>query len=287
MSFTARKITVSFDMANGNFQGGGNKATLKGLRIAARVINAGGPSMGQLQMAIFGMELSMMNQLSTVGKQINYIGKNKVTVQAGEDDNGPVVFIGNISYAWVDAKSQPQVCFRVEAVAGGDLAVKAAPPTSVKGPGDVATILKKIAQDHGLTFENNGVSIKIANPYLAGSVRNQILSIARHAGIEHVIDKGVLAIWKPGEARKGSTPIISSATGMVGYPAFNQASVIVETIFKPTFQPGGKITIKSDLTPANGDWTIFHIDHDLESEIPNGKWFTVLSASPIQGNNTP
>lgn len=288
MSFTNRKITVSFDMANGNFQGGGNKATLSGLRVAAHIINAGGPSMGQLQMAIFGMELSMMNQLSTVGKQINYIGKNKVTVQAGDDINGmSTVFIGNISYAWVDAKSQPQVCFRVEAVAGGDLAVKAAPPTSIKGPGDVATILGKIAKDHGLTFENNGVSIKIANPYLSGSVRNQILSLARHAGIEHVIDKGVLAVWKPGESRKGSTPVISAATGMVGYPAFNQAAVIVETIFKPTFQPGGKITIKSDLTPANGDWTIFHIDHDLESEVPNGKWFTVLSASPIQGNDAP
>jgi hypothetical protein len=288
MSFTNRKITVSFDMQNGNFAGGGNKATLSGLRISAHITNAGGASMGQLQMAIFGMELSMMNQLSTVGKQINYISKNKVTVQAGDDINGmSTAFVGNISYAWVDAKSQPNVCFRVEAVAGGDLAVKASPPTSVQGAGDVATIMGQIAQANGLTFENNGVNVKIANPYLAGSVRNQILSLAQHAGIEHVIDKGTLAIWKPGQPRKGSTPLISPATGMVGYPAFNQAAVIVETIYNPTFQPGGKVTIKSDLTPACGDWTIFHLDHELESEIPHGKWFTILSASPIQGSDAP
>lgn len=286
MSFTNRKITVSFNLQNGNFEGGGNKATLSGLRVSAHIHMPGGQSSGQLQMTIFGMTLSMMNQLSTVGRQLNYIGKNQITVQAGDAINGmSTVFMGDILHAWVDAKSQPNVCFRLDAQPAGFQRVRSVPPTSVQGAGDVATIMGQLATTMGLAFENNGVNVKLSNPYLPGSPLMQAKALARHAGIEHVIDKGTLAVWNPGQPRKGAGIIASPQTGMVGYPMFTEGGVMVEMLFQPNAQYGGKLTVKSDLTPACGDWAIRLVEYELESEIPHGKWFMVVCADAI--GNTP
>ncbi len=36
------------------------------------------------------------------------------------------------------------------------------------------------------------------------------------------------------------------------------------------------MTVKSTLTPANKTWQIIKIDHQLDSLVPNGKWFSVI-----------
>jgi hypothetical protein len=289
MTFVKREISVSFNLAKGNFEGGGNKATVTGLRISAHILNAGGGHAGTLAMTIYGLPLSMMNQLTTLGTRTNYIYQNTVSVMAGDAIAGMnLVFKGNITYAWTDAASQPKVCFRLEAVASGDQMVKSAPPTSYQGAADVATIMGKLAKAMGLSFENNGVNVKIANPYLAGSPWHQVLALAQHAGIEHIIDKGTLAIWNSGQSRKKGPVLISPSTGMVGYPAFNESAIVVKSIFNPSLDPGAEITVKSDLTPACGTWNVTGVEHDLESEVYQGRWFTsVVATTPHQPGLTP
>lgn len=286
MSFVSRQISVSFTLGSGNFQGGGNNAKLDGLRISARIDGAGGLYNGlMLSMAIYGMSLSDMNQLTTVGRKINYIGKNEVSVTAG----GVLAFKGILTYAWVDAQAQPNVCFRVQAAPGAFADVTAIAPTSVQGQADVATLMQTLAGQAGFQFENNNVTVKIANPYLPGSVGTQIKTLAHMAGIEHIVERGKLAIWMPGTARSGGGVTLSPKDGtLVSYPAFNSATVMAKSPFNANIANGTKLTISgSALTPANGDWSVFHVTHEVEANLPRGKWFTLAQAASLNPPDTP
>jgi len=283
-------------MASGQFQGGGNSATFGALqsiagvaslqgdptipRISARIDGPGGMVGITLSMSIWGMPLSMMNQLSTVGKQYAYIYKNTITVMAGDAVSGmQLVFQGNITTAYVDAQSQPQVCFRVEAQPGAYANVQNTPPTSVKGQADAAQLMQQLAGKAGFQFQNYGVSTKLRNPYLWGAVGNQIKQLAQAGKFEHIIDRGKLSIWNANQGGPGNTLIAPPV--MVGYPTFNQNSIYVRKVFDPTIQNMQKITVQSDLTPANGSWQVFHVTHEIESNMPKGKWFTIIGATPI------
>lgn len=286
MAFARKLLNFSISLQNGMFGSGqGNTADLKGLRASCRIVKAGGRDMGRLEAAIFGLPLSMMNQLTTLGTQIDLTEKNSITVTAGEEGGSmSTVFAGTISVAFADMKAMPEVCLRVSAHAGLYEAVKQEQPTSIKDSADVKTVFGQLAQKMGLRFEGNDVDVKIPNLYLSGSARSQAMALAQMAGVQWIIDNGTLAIWKSGSARQGnSTPLISPQTGMVGYPAFNQAGIEVTTIFNSDLKPGGKIQVKSDLTPACGEWHIMSLEYALDSMIPKGKWFCIFSASRLMG----
>ena len=287
MAFTHKLINVSFSLAAGAFTGGGNSYTVTGLRVSAVIEMNGGSSPGQMNLAIYGLPLSVMNQLSTVGTQRSAQGNNKVQVYAGDAESGmSLVYTGLIFDAYVDAQNMPEVCFRLRgAPTGGYYAAKQAPPTSLSGPQDVAGMMSKIAQQMGLQFENNGVSVKIKNPYYPNSLWNQAVSIAQDANVHLVVEKGVMAITPVGQPRDG-TIYLSRETGMVGYPAFRQAGVIAKALFNPSVGILRTMVIKSDLTPANGSWSIIHAVYELESNMPHGKWFMTLEGAP-QGYKDP
>jgi len=79
--------------------------------------------MNSLNLRIWGMTLSKMNDLSTLGLKI-VIGdpavlNNSVIVEAGDDDAGmSVVFHGTINAAWADFQSMPDCAFHVTANSG-------------------------------------------------------------------------------------------------------------------------------------------------------------------------
>lgn len=281
MTFTQKELMFKFTLASGNFQAsgssGGNSLTLSNLRAEVRILKAGGVGLGSMQAAIYGMTLSHMNQL-TQRQSVTTTTKNTVVVRAG-DIGGSLteVFQGTIYHAWMDTQAMPDVAFRVEAQAGLYEAQKPIEPTSVSGTADVAKTMQQITKAIGLQFEDNNVRVKIANPYLPGTGVTQIKTLAKMAGIEHIIDLGKLAIWNPGQARSGST-LISPDTGMVGYPCMTYSGVEVKTLFQPTIKYGAKIQIRSSVTPASGEFIIYALDYDLASQMPNGPWFCLISA---------
>lgn len=282
MSFSQKLINVQFNLANGKFDGGGNTATISGLRVSAHITNTGGASQSWLEAAIYGLPLSLMNQLSTVGTQSYKIYQNSVTVEAGDTDTGmTLVFGGEIVTAFVDAQSMPQVCFRVTARPGAFHAIKPVTPISIRGSADVAGMMSNLAKQMGLGFENAGVTAKLANPYYAGTALQQALTIAKHAGIDMIIERNTMAIVPPDKAREGDSVLISPQTGMVGYPAFNQANVLVKALFNPSVTYLGSIEVKSDLTPANGKWKVNRLEYELESMVPQGKWFMLMEGVQI------
>lgn len=288
MAFTQKLINVQLNLANGVFAGGGNTVTVSGHRVSFTGTFAGGQEQGTAEISIYGLPLSLMNQMSTVGTQLNLQGKNNVAVFAGDAESGmKVAFEGSIFSAHVDAQGMPDVAFRIQAYPGNYHAVTPATPISVSGSASAADLMKQLAGKMGLKFENAGVTAKLANPYYGGSPWTQAQQIAQHAGFDWTVDRGTLAIVQPGKAREGEPVLISPQTGLVGYPMFNQNTVIVRALYNPDCKHYGVIEIKSDLTPACGKWKVIRTDLELESMIPRGRWFMTLTTVPASAPGGP
>jgi len=283
MAFSTKQLQLNFSLASGQFQGGGNTSQVSGLRIAAQIEVAGGPSFGEAEIAVYGMPLDTMQQLATVGSQWNARYKNGVDVLAGDDESGlSLIFSGVIYNAYVDGNQQPDVCLRILAAPGVYQAVQVTPPTSIKGSADAAGMIQKLVGQMGLKgFQNNGVNVKLANPYYPGSPWQQATSIARDGNFDITVDRGTLIISPRGKPVSGSAPLISPETGLVGYPAFVQNRVIAKALFNPQVHVLGNVQVQSSLQPASGTWQVIKISYDLESVTPGGKWFMTLDTVPV------
>lgn len=279
MAFAKKQIDVSLSYAAASV----GKTSLSGLRISLVVVNAGGDSTGQMEMAIFGLSLSDMNALTILGLNPGTYGSNKVTVTASDGGAPQIVFTGDIQRAVADARGMPEVVFRISAYSVKLQDFIPVQPTSVQGSADAAQVAQQIVGRMGLPFENNGVSVKLSNPYLPGAALTQIRTLAKHAGIAWTVDVDTttLAIAPTDRVRSGAAILISPATGMVGYPSFTSSGVDVETYFNPSIKLLMSVTIQSDFTPACGQWKVTGVEHQLECEVPRGKWFTFVRTSTI------
>ncbi|HEX7687343.1 MAG TPA: hypothetical protein VF453_06540 [Burkholderiaceae bacterium] len=283
MALVRRKITLQFAYGTGpSGDGPPQSVTLSGHRVSVNVANAGGAGMPTAHVRIFGLTLSMMNQLSTMGQLPNAYRANTISVYAGDDVIGMAkIFEGTIQEAWADMQAAPEVAFNITAFAGLIDALRRSPPLSYPGTADAAVVLSNIADRmDDVAFENNGVSVILSTPYYPGTLREQALAVVQHAGIEwNGIENGVLAIWPRGGSRGGLVPRIAKDTGMVGYPTYTSTGLIVTTTFNPVVRHGGQIDVESSLTPACGRWVVAMLTHDIEAEVPSGKWLTLMQVA--------
>lgn len=280
---TTRKVLeLTVTLGSGTFgEDIGDAVTLSGFRMAADIAAPGGDAMGCCQLRVYGLRNDLMNKLTTIGPVNTAIrAKNAIVLSAGEDGGAlNTAFQGTILDAWADYNAAPDVAFNIIAYAGLSAAVKPVSPTSYKGSTDVASIVAEIATgEMGLAFENNGVDVKIASPYLSGTALAKIRSIAQAADILWAIDRGTLAIWPRDGSRQGSTPTISPDTGMVGYPSLSSKGLTVRMLFNPTIRLGADVEIQSAVQMACGTWRVFNFTHNLSCEMPDGPWFTTVEA---------
>lgn len=299
-----RKIVVTFQLDVGTFDDPQKSNTLRveGLRVRVGITAAGGPSLGQATIRIYGMRLNDMAQIMKpfrmVNGQINY-KNNRVIVEAGDEVNGMSrIFAGNITQAPIDLSNLPETCLLVLANAGAWDAVKTIPPTSYPGSADVAVIMQNLANtrpsmfdvvggsevEHLAGFENNGVSVILSTQYLKGTLIEQATAAATAAHINWVIDEktNVLAIWPKGGSRGGVIPEISPESGMIGYPVnMNNLGISVGMIFNPQLQLGGQVQIRSGMPYATGKYRITSVAHDLDSEMANGQWESKIEGWPL------
>ena len=277
MAFSQKLLSYAITL-----QSGGGTINLSNLRSSCKIAVAGSPTAGGLaDIAIYGMTLSQMNSATVLATETNKIGKNFIKVQAGDSSGMSLLYSGTILTGWADMKGMPETCFRISAFAGASEAVAPATPTSIQGSGDAAQISRQFSQNMALGFEDAGVKVKLSKPYFSGSYRTQMQTLAEHGGFQWCIDKDTLIICPNGQTRNGGPVMISPQTGMVGYPAFNQAGIDITTLFNPALKIFGKIQVQSQITPANGIWTIYNLAHDLESITPRGHWFTEIQAERI------
>jgi hypothetical protein len=63
---------------------------------------------------------------------------------------------------------------------------------------------------------------------------------------------------------------------MVGYPAYSEAGISLISLYIPSLSIGDRVQVESQLLAASKIWVPHYIQHELEAEVPGGKWFTYL-----------
>ena len=287
-SFTQKIIKVSFVLAKGEFGAEmdlGNTTIKQGLRIECEVEKGGHPSKNSCKLKIYGMVQDDMTKLTmVVTDRPLAVRRNFVKIEAGDASGLATVFTGEITSAYASYQQPPNLHFQLEAIEGYYPAVKPTSPKSYNGTADVSALMSDLASQMGYEFEDNGVNVKLSNPYLHGTAFQQASKIADSANIEFGVDNNVLFIAPRGSARKKTleVPLISAETGMKGYPIFDKKGLRIETLYNPNVQLGGLIkVITSIMSAQKNPWRVHGLHHHLSCELPNGPWFTKIEASYV------
>lgn len=296
-SFARNRIAVTFQLGTASAtsgsaeqqltfaESGTDTVQLTGLRCAASVRNSGGASQGELDLRVYGLTESMMNQLSGQMNGLPYVVRrnNRVVVQAGTDATGlGVLYSGNVSNAWANYDAAPEVFFHVLALGAYQAAISPVQASSYKGSVDAAVVLADIAKLAGMRFENSGVSgIMLSNPNYPGTALDQIAACAHAAGVNFVVDGNTLAIWPKGGSRQGAVPEVSPASGLIGYPIITPSGIELRTRYNPALVFGSTVKVQSSRAAACGTWLIVQLNHTLESETPDGAWFSHVTCYPF------
>jgi hypothetical protein len=284
-SFTEKIISVSFTLAEGQFNQGGSTKIVTGLRVNAEISKGGAPTKNEARIRVYGMRQEDMNTLSTLGLAPLAVQKNLIQVQAGDSDGLTTVFQGEITGAWVNYHTPPELYFEVHAIAGYFASLNPTHPTSLKGGTPVATIFQSLAKQMGYTFQNNGVTTQIQSPYLTGSAYQQAATLAESVGLEFGIDDNILFIAPRGMPRqpKGQVPLITPTSGLIEYPVWDKQGLVVQTLLNPLYQLNGQVVIQdSAVVRANGPWRIHGLQHRISSKHPHeSSWASKLHLAKV------
>ncbi len=305
VSFTKKAISVELTLGKGSFgQTGQNTVNISGKRIFTTIEKSTFPSMDRAQVRIYGVTQEIMNSVSVLGiYPFQFRDGNTVTIRAGDlGGQMPVVYTGTFFEAWQDFQEAPETSLIIKGLAGRFEAGKPIQPISYPDSIPVATVMQSIAQTAGWVFENNGVTAVLSKPYYSGTAVDQAHAAAREANINMYLDSATtpitLSIFPQNETRKGTIPLVSAKTGMVGYPQYVDRKMRVRTLFNPSIRLMGQIDLQSSLgnttttnnAPAtsppggpNGLWMVWQLHYELSSEAPGGPWFCDLTCLRTTG----
>jgi len=272
------KIIVTLGVSTFNATGA-DTITLQGFRTSVYIDKAGGVQMSSLRARIYGVSQHDMNAITTLQWKPKLLIPNTVEVFAIDGNAESLVFAGNIINAWGNYHAMPDVFLEIQAQAAYWARLKPIPPKSFKGNIDVATAMKLLADDMGMSFEPNNVSVQLRDVYLPGTALDQAKELARMANIDMYIDDNTLALTNQYEPRNRKVPLISPDTGMVGYPTFDGIGINTNILYNPAIIFGGPILVDTDVVPARGPWVVSSVAHRLDAETPHGAWF-----SSVRGN---
>jgi len=281
-SFTSKVLQANLTLTSGTFDGTHNTAQLSGLRMSAEIDKGGHPSKNKLKLKIFGMSQNDMAKLTTLpaksGKALA-VHKSKLQLLAGDEYGLATAFTGEITGAWIDYQSAPDMDFNIEAIAGYYPAIAPVAPKSYQGGVPVAQLMETLASQMGYAFENAGVTAQLHNPYLPGTAMQQAAAIAAAANIEFGVDDDTLFIAPRGTARVGNAPLISAATGLKGYPIFDKEGLKLVSLYNPGIKLGGLISVQSSIAVVCGTWRVHGLKHHLACLTPGGPWDSKVSAT--------
>lgn len=267
----------------------GNPLVTEDLRTRC-VINFGnGSVVPHAEVTIYGLNLPAMLKLTRIRWQDIRSLQNVIKVEAGEQgDELKTVYEGNITFGYIDMSNAPDVAFSItSSTAALNLYLPASPSTF---PGEVAVVdaITEIATGLGYEVENNGVpkTLKMTDVTLIDTDLNKIRALCRRYQIDLYVEQNRISIAPQGVPRRISIPVLSPASGMIGYPIATMQGVDVRSLYNPSIRFGGVLRIADSIIEnCNGDWRVFGVILNLESEMPNGNWFMDIRATHNEPNN--
>ncbi len=260
---------------------GDNQLTSTGLRVLFNCMYGGGAVMPTAQIKIYGLPLDKMMKLFRVRWQTLEALMNRVRIDAGEEGETLYkVFEGNITFAYPEMESAPDVALAIDSQAAIFEHLRPVSPTQFEGENDVADMIKTLCDEMGYQFENNGVSKIIDTRYLPDTALAKIQALATHADIDLYIEQDLIAIAPKGVPRKLKIPIISPSTGLIGYPTPDLRGVSFKCLYNPAIRFGGVVSIQdSEIAICNADWRAYGVWLSLEANVPNGNWSCEVNAT--------
>lgn len=282
LSYSKKQLKIIITLAKETFRSTGtNTIILDRFRASVDIEKAGGTQFSTAVCKIYGVSQDDMNDITTVMWTRNLLNQNTIEIYAIDDTNNyqTMVFAGDIIQALGYYQEMPNVYLAINAQGSFYNALKPYPPTSYQGSVDVATAISKIATSLGYHFENNGVNARINNLYAWNTGIEQIKAIAAAAGIDIYFDDKTIAICPAGKPRTNYVVTVSRTSGMITYPTIDGIGINLYTLFDPLITFGGRVQVESDVTRANAEWLISSLSHYLESETPDGAWFTFIRGS--------
>lgn len=316
--FLAVEINVPASIKKMNYQTGqleasslaGQRISLQNYRISAAVECYGQTSAVQASFQIYNLPDALMRGLSGYGTQgvFNYAASSAADIASGngvvtvslfrsENTNNTLgksasqeqlmanqknrMFRGSLVNASAKPQAAPDPFLFIQCYTMNDAMTVPTPAISFKGGVKAADIAQQIAAFMGWGFENAGVQTVLQNPYFSGSTSNQLNDLAQQGLFVWTVENQVLSIWPiNGERNPGDSGILISAdTGLIGYPEFNGIGVTFRVVYQPGLRYGDKIRLKTAAPNASGSYVIYGLSHHVDSELPEGEWYSIVQAS--------
>lgn len=276
-SFSVKALEIDITPASGGAK------NLRGLACDARITKPGLPDKNSAVVNIWGMRYEDIARLTVLGPKPLESDKNLITVRAGEEGGELAeAFSGEIIAAYADFNASPDVVMRFEAMSGGHAQQMAAAPLSVRGETPVSRLIEQFAGEMGYAFRNEGVTASVRNAVFNGSPLHKAREAARQINAELFADDGVLVLLPKGQAHRGSAVPISAATGLLGYPTFNQDGLICRCLYNPNLKHGGLVQVRSLVPGASGSWRVTKLSHSLSAwKSGGGPWESHIEAEYV------
>ncbi|MEI9581818.1 baseplate hub protein [Enterobacter asburiae] len=276
MTYKKRSLRFQFTLKEGVFEEPGNNVlTIENIKAEVEIGAYGGISGTTLEARVFGLSLENMALLSYKGIQLNGAKQNLVKVWA---DDRPI-FYGSITNCFANLNQMPEAPLIISAFSTGYDQSVTSSPFSKEGVASVAEIITTIAASIGYNVVNNGVLTKLENPYFEGNPISQIQQCAHAAGIEIDFRLGTIYIWPQGGSVDDQIPLISTSTGLLGYPVPSNYGANFQCTYSDLILRGRKIQLETSMPNMSGIYTVQSAIHHLSTWTEGGPWSTIVWAS--------
>lgn len=282
-SFTEKTIKVTVFLREGEFGGGNNTVAYEGLPTAVVISKTGDKDGCKANVSLANIKLDTARQMTMLAFRKLQTYNNVIVIEAGtRGQKLNNVFQGEIISA-VPVIDGANLEFRIEARCGYYPNLIPTPPVSVKGETTVEKLMTQFAKEAGYTLENRGITMSVSNSVFYGSPVQKAQQLATQCGIDLLIDNRKFIIQPYETKPKGTVPLISKESGLIGYPAFTNDGVECSALYNPDFELGGYFELKTILPHASGIWKIAKLEHKLSAYVPGStEWETHLSGVWVQ-----
>lgn len=295
-AFTERKARVTVTVTRANSSGVQTPTTYTFLQHRMRInVRQGGNQFGNAKIEIFGVPPDTMNNIARLWLEtLTPQNTDTVAIDVFSPDAQDYVpfFSGVIAWSAVNGGGMPAVSLIIEANAAMALMNATAAPYSNAGPVALEAALTSIASAQGFSVDYSAAApqYQLTDVRVTGSPMEQIAGLMAHFNdLTWFVNLQRLIIRSAGAPFATDSIRIAADNGMQRLPVYSSSGIQLDTLFNPLLRPG----VACDIETQQFDfvnrtlWVAAVLAHDLEPNLPGGRWTTSLAASSFgpKGNN--
>lgn len=288
-SMNKKVIRVTITLNGETFAKDASILTSEQLRTLCSINFGGGSVVPHADIAVYGLPMTSMLKLTRVRWRDIKSMMNTIKIEAG--DQGAelaTVFEGNITFAYIDMSNAPDVSLKITSSTAALNIYQPSSPITFSGEQSVVGAIEKLCGKIGCELENNGVpeTLTMTDTTLVDTDLNKIRALCKRYQIDLYIEQKRISIAPQGAPRQTKIATLRPGSGLIGYPVPTMQGIEVRCLFNPGITFGGLIRVAdSVIESCNGDWRVFGVTLNLESEMPGGNWFMDIKATYNEPNN--